>query len=155
MSKHFLVLSILAMGAIVTTLSVKTLANPSESTKVGIGTQVVSDARARGEYEIPVVFGLTYHEAREVLITSGWMPLMQGSLYPQREVSLGSGNGKIFWDLGYWEVVSCSGTGAGFCRFEFTDPSGRKLIVISAGMEDPAGSYQAVVRNVQLDNENN
>ncbi|TVQ23324.1 MAG: hypothetical protein EA367_02530 [Leptolyngbya sp. DLM2.Bin15] len=113
--------------------------------------QKTSDGRVRGEAEIPTVFGLSYHEARELLIEAGWIPLLQSPSYRQQEPSLRSGHGQTFWEQGYREVTSCSGTGEGFCRFEFTDPSGRKLIVITAGLESPEMQAQAMVRNVSLE----
>ncbi|MBE9102874.1 hypothetical protein [Vacuolonema iberomarrocanum] len=124
----------------------------------GTGNQLTvqqeSDARSRGEFAIPAISGLSYHEAREILIKEGWIPLTQRHLYPQEEPSLQYGTARIFWDLGYWEVVSCSGTAEGFCRFEFSDPSSRKLVVVTAGMEDPSIPAQAMVNRVFFDEEN-
>jgi hypothetical protein len=124
----------------------------------GTGNQLTiqqeSDARSRGEFEIPAISGLSYHEARKVLVEEGWIPFTQRHFYPQEEYSLQYGNGEIFWDLGYWEVIFCSGTAEGFCRFEFLDPSGRRLVVITSGMEVPNESAHATVNRVFFDEEN-
>lgn len=124
----------------------------------GTGNQLTiqqeSDARSRGEFEIPAISGLSYHEAREILVKEGWIPFTQRHFYPQEEPGLQYGTGKVFWDLGYWEVTSCTGTAEGFCRFEFSDPSGRRLVVITAGMEDPSIPAQAMVNRVFFDEKN-
>ena len=112
-----------------------------------------SDARSRGEANIPALYGLSYHEARAILLEEGWIPSSHRHTYYQEEIRLQNGNSKRFWDLGYWEVVTCSGTGEGFCRFEFSDPSGRRLVIITAGMEEPSIPAQAGVRNVFLNSE--
>ena len=121
----------------------------------GTGNQLTiqqeSDARARGEFEIPSISGLPYHEAREILIQEGWIPFTQRHFYLQEEPSLQQGTGKVFWDIGYWEIISCTGTAEGFCRFEFSDPSGRRLVIITAGMEDPNISAHAIVNRVFFD----
>ena len=120
----------------------------------GTGNQLTiqkeSEARSRGEFEIPAVSSMSYHDARETLLKEGWVPLTQRHFYSGEEPSLQYGSGKVFWELGYWEVVSCSGIAEGFCRFEFSDPSGRGLVVITAGMEDPSIPVQAQVNRVFL-----
>jgi hypothetical protein len=40
---------------------------------------------------------------------------------------------KSWRDGGYNEVVTCSGTGMGFCRFEFTGSGNQKLVVVTGG----------------------
>jgi hypothetical protein len=124
----------------------------------GTGNQLTiqqeSDAKSRGEFKIPAISGLSYRKARKILVEEGWIPRTQRHFYSQEERSLQSGSGKVFWNLGYWEVVSCTGTAEGFCRFEFSDPSGRKLVVITAGMEDPSIPVQARVNRVFFEKEN-
>ena len=39
-------------------------------------------------------------------------------------------------ELGYTEVIACSGTGMGFCRFEFTTADGRKLVVVTINNQE-------------------
>ncbi len=107
-----------------------------------------SEARSRGELEIPSIYGLGYHEAREKLTDSGWIPQTQRHTYGATEPGLRYGNGQVFWDMGYWEVVSCSGIAEGFCRFEFEDPAGRRLVIITAGMEDRSRSIEAQINRV-------
>ena len=121
----------------------------------GTGNQLTiqqeSDAKSRGEFKIPAISGLSYHKARKIIVEEGWIPLTQRHFYSQQEGSLQHGSGKVFWDLGYWEVVSCTGTAEGFCRFEFSDSSGRKLVVVTAGMEDPGIPSLARVNRVFFD----
>jgi hypothetical protein len=143
----------------------QTLANGTGNTVVqGSGNNVVqgtgnqltvnqeSDSKSRGEFEVPAISGLSYHEARKILVKDGWIPLTQRHFYGATNLQYGTD--KVFWDLGYWELVSCTGTAENFCRFEFSDPSSRKLVVITAGMEIPSRSIQAQVNRVFFDKEN-
>jgi len=109
-----------------------------------------SDSKYKGEYKIPNLVGMTYHKARQKLLDEGWIPITQHSLYV-KDPNIQSGNGQEFWKLGYWEIISCSGTGKGYCRFKFADPSGRGLVIITAGMEDKIRSLEAIVSGVFLD----
>ena len=38
----------------------------------------------------------------------------------------------LFSNRGYQEVVDCSGTGLGLCRFEFRNEKGEMLVVVTA-----------------------
>lgn len=97
-----------------------------------------------GPLAVPKIYEKTYDVARKLLIKEGWQPNL-------RHVSQGddpdvqSGNGPIFWNRGYWELVSCSGTSTAECLFEFIDPNGRVLVVVTTGEEDERGSYHATV----------
>jgi hypothetical protein len=91
---------------------------------------------------------MSYHQARKKLIELGWIPYTQRHLYAANEPGLQYGSGKNFWDMGYWEITSCTGTAEDFCRFQFDDPSGRRLVIITAGMEDQSRSIEAKVNRV-------
>ena len=98
---------------------------------------------------IPKIYGKSYDSARKVLIRAGWSPNKRLASHGE-SVSVQSGNGPIFWQRGYWELEVCSGTGSASCLFEFIDPSGRLLEVVTEGEEDEAGTYHARVRRVYL-----
>ncbi|MBD2326106.1 hypothetical protein [Alkalinema sp. FACHB-956] len=71
---------------------------------------------------------MTYEQARQLILDAGWQPLVTTTDNPQ--------DGTKPWrDRGYDEVSSCSGTGMGFCRFEFTGSGDRKLVVVTGGSE--------------------
>ena len=70
--------------------------------------------------------------------------------YHGQEPEVQSGNGPIFWKRGYWELETCSGTGLAHCLFQFIDPTGRLLEVVTEGEEDEAGTYHARVSRVYL-----
>lgn len=108
-----------------------------------------SPAVVAGQAAVPKIYGLSYDEARKLLIREGWIPTKR---YHTEATSLDvqSGNGPTFWDRGYWEIVSCSGTGAGYCAFHFSDPSGRYLAVTTEGEEDEDGAYHAKVDSYSL-----
>jgi hypothetical protein len=71
---------------------------------------------------------MSYQVARQLIIDAGWQPLVTTTDNPH--------DGTKSWrDWGYNEVSSCSGTGMGFCRFEFTGSRNQKLVVITGGRE--------------------
>lgn len=90
-------------------------------------------------------FGISYHEARELLIGAGWQPVM--TWWPDQLPSLDIriGNGKEFWRRGYREIKSTCPTGFAFCRFEFRDAHMNALAVITAGEEWPEQNWQVGV----------
>ena len=98
---------------------------------------------------IPKIYGKPYGLARKLLIKEGWLPNKRPHLHGQ-DAAVQSGNGPIFWQRGYWELESCSGTGSAFCLFEYIDPTGRLLEVVTEGEEDEAGTYHATVSRVYL-----
>jgi len=98
---------------------------------------------------IPKIYGKAYGAARKQLIQEGWLP-NKHEPYHGQEADVQSGNGPIFWKRGYWELETCSGTGMGHCLFEFVDPTGRLLEVVTEGEEDEAGTYHAKVSRVYL-----
>ncbi|MGP1387802.1 MAG: hypothetical protein ACTS2F_29965 [Thainema sp.] len=117
---------------------------------VGEGNQIniqkESEARSRGEFDIPTISGMSYHEARAKLVDEGWVPQTQRHFYGNQP-DMQFGNAPTFWDLGYWEIVTCSGSAEAFCRFEFADPSGR-LAIETAGIEDKSAGMEAQVNRV-------
>ena len=94
---------------------------------------------------IPVINGTTYDVARELLIREGWQPNEKHISYGN-DPGVQSGNGPTFWKRGYRELVSCSGSGAAECLFEFIDPSERVLLVVTQGEEADDGEYHATVK---------
>jgi hypothetical protein len=69
---------------------------------------------------------MSYPQARQLIINAGWQPLVTTTDNPK--------DGTKSWrDSGYNEVVTCSGTGMGFCRFEFTGSGNQKLVVVTGG----------------------
>lgn len=101
---------------------------------------------------IPKIYDKSYDVARKLLIRSGWLPNKRLPIHGD-EADVQSGNGPIFWQRGYWELEACSGTGSANCLFEFVDPTGRLLEVVTEGEEDEAGTYHATVSRVYLKKE--
>jgi|GEM_PF-1963201 hypothetical protein len=105
------------------------------------------------EMQVPAVHGETYTIARALLIRSGWTPQInhvgQGEL-PEKM----SGNGPHFWQKGYHELDYCSGTGYALCRFEFTDPAGNLLVVITRGEADEGSDDGVTVFRAYLNPKN-
>ncbi|HEU0053682.1 MAG TPA: hypothetical protein VFQ39_10910 [Longimicrobium sp.] len=81
---------------------------------------------------IPAIRDESYPVARALLIREGWVPQTNHWAHGNT-VEVRSGNGPFFWAKGYHELDYCSGTGYALCRFEFNDPAGNLLVVITAG----------------------
>ena len=73
--------------------------------------------------------GMTYSEARTLLIEEGWQAVFNMGQFnnPNR-----SGVIDRFIEKGYTEVVDCSGTGLGLCLFQFQNATGQTLLVTTA-----------------------
>jgi hypothetical protein len=95
---------------------------------------------------IPKIAGLTYQEARERLVDAGWQP-HRNHWSHAREPDMQYGNGLYFWERGFHEIISASGTGLGHCTFGFVDVYGNKLIVVTAGEVLEQESWTAFIWN--------
>ena len=95
---------------------------------------------------IPRIAGRTYDEARELLLKAGWQPRRQHWTYAS-EPDMQYGNGKVFWERGYQEIIHASSTGLGHCSFGFGDVYGNRLTVVTAGEEYDEGEPHAHVWN--------
>ncbi len=79
--------------------------------------------------------GLTYHEARPIIIGAGWIPMQtleEGTR--DHKITTKYGEGKLFWSKGYIEIQTCSG-GATYCAFLFQNKKGDRLRVVTKGEE--------------------
>jgi hypothetical protein len=84
---------------------------------------------------IPKIGGLTYEEARPLLLMAGWQPLRSHWSHDQ-DLFMRFGNGRYFWGKGYTEIANFSGTGLAHCTFNFVDIYRNKLVVVTAGEVD-------------------
>jgi hypothetical protein len=141
---------ILTVGLLLTMLSVANSALALSETEQRKQVQKQQLAQVQ-HLPIPNLNGLTYHEARKKLMAEGWQPRTIPLNY-RDEGTAESGNALIFIKQGYEEVVDCSGTGMGYCLFEFSDVYGNFLKVVTAGQEDPEEGIYAKVSNWSLDN---
>jgi hypothetical protein len=84
---------------------------------------------------LPRIGGLTYDDAREMLIQAGWQPHFNhwSKAY---EPEMTYGNGLYFWSKGFHEIQNACGTGLAQCTFGFKDVYGNLLIVVTAGEAD-------------------
>jgi hypothetical protein len=72
--------------------------------------------------------GMSYDRARQLIIDAGWQPIVTTTDNPL--------DGTSGWrQRGYNEVYACSGTGMGFCRFEFSGSGQRKFVAVTAGRD--------------------
>lgn len=126
----------------------------NQSTQIGqVNGGTVSVNNQFGDpvnHPIPNVFNLTYDQARKTLIKAGWIPALR-RWQDGDSIDVQSGNGPVFWERGYKELVSCSGTGEAFCKFAYFDPRDHVLTVITAGEEWADGSGKARVQSAHLE----
>lgn len=101
---------------------------------------------------LPRIGGLTYDEAREMLIQAGWQPYLN-HWSKATEPDMTYGNGLYFWSRGFHEIQSASGTGLGHCRFAFKDVYGNLLIVVTAGDTDEELNATPCVWNWRIERE--
>lgn len=81
---------------------------------------------------LPRIGGLTYDEAREMLVQAGWQPVLQP--WPTgSEPAMTYGNGLYFWNKGFHEISNACPTGLAYCTFNFSDVYNTKLVVVTAG----------------------
>jgi hypothetical protein len=73
--------------------------------------------------------GMTYSEARNLLIEEGWQ-----AVFNMEQVNNPNRSGVIdrFIEKGYTEIVDCSGTGLGLCLFQFQNATGQSLLITTA-----------------------
>lgn len=104
---------------------------------------------------VPNIYEQEYPIARALLIKEGWIPKIRHWSHGST-VDVHSSNGSYYWNKGYHELVYCSGTGYALCRFEFQDPEGNLLVVITSGEAtvDDKLEIQAKVFRVLLNPEN-
>lgn len=109
-----------------------------------------TEASNESPTQVPNIDGLSYREARNLLISSGWMPV------PNIDRSDAPPMESYFIQKGFTEVNSCSG-GAVFCDFYFKGPNGQSLKVVSAGEEDENATppYYAKVDNYSITSSEN
>ncbi|MEG4129249.1 hypothetical protein QUA21_09750 [Microcoleus sp. Pol1B3] len=106
----------------------KILNNPEEnSTIVALSekVQVSLENSVNSNKKIPLQQGMSYEEARQILIQQRWQPSLQG------QPNLRDRSVKELFDLGYQEIKDCSGTGEGPCRFEFINQPGELLVIVA------------------------
>jgi len=81
---------------------------------------------------IPKIAGLSYEQARPLLMSAGWQPFGY-SMAHASEPSLQAGNGLYFWQKGYFEIINACPTGLAYCKFGYQDVHGSRLTVITSG----------------------
>ncbi len=89
----------------------------------------------------PTVLNMNYHDARKVILQSGWQPADGLSTYD--EISAVAHH---FRDLGYSEVSDCAGAGATSpCIFYFQNKKGEYLKIGTEGEDNGLRLYPRVV----------
>lgn len=73
--------------------------------------------------------GMNYSEARKIILNAGW----QGNNTRWQDIPQDGQINVLYYNNGWREVVSCSGTGMAPCRYEFHDIYKKTLVVITEG----------------------
>jgi len=94
--------------------------------------------------------GMPYLEAREILISEGWIPYISGSEHLEEDDSRLFGNGRDLWEQGVQEIDACSGTGLGHCVMYFQNSKANKLKVITIGEAFEGDVSQIVVHGLRI-----
>jgi len=89
-----------------------------------------------------IIVNMSYHEARKVIVESGWKPSEGMPAY--EEIGAAA---HYFRDLGYTEVSDCTGSGILLCTFYFQNKNGEYLKIGTAG-EYPNPSFDLDTRVV-------
>jgi hypothetical protein len=93
---------------------------------------------------IPRIAGLAYDDARQKLVDAGWQAATR-HWSDAADPALQYGNGKVFWDRGYREIINAWPTGLAQCTFGFHDVYGTKLVIVTVGEVDEDSDAQAFV----------
>ena len=96
--------------------------------------------------KLPNILDMTYHKGRTRLLKAGWQPYVTiHHNEAESNPNTAFGNGREFWEKGYWEVNRCAGTGLAPCSFLFEDAYSNRLRVTTAGEELPKEKAYATV----------
>lgn len=98
----------------------------------------------RAHARVPVVASLSYHEARQQLVSAGWQPLLNHFSHFE-SLRADAGSAEEFLGRGYYELENASPTGLSFCLFKFRDMYRNVLHVVTAGEENLKENTEAVV----------
>lgn len=94
-----------------------------------------------------VIINMSYHDAREIILHNGWVPVQANRSDMDAEYRLPH----FYYDAGYTEVMACSGTGMGYCVFKFQNKKGEYLKVITRGGDYSLGdTHPPTVAYVRL-----
>ena len=104
--------------------------------------------------KVPPIKGKDYAEARKILINNHWKPVKTIILDEDGDSPNLSGNGRIYWPKGFYEVENCSGSGLAVCTFIFKDKNNNKLRVVTDGEEFPEENIQASVHSYKCNPKN-
>ncbi len=94
------------------------------------------DSFCGGSASIPNSYGLPLHIARQVLLAEGWTP------HPAEDASSSDWIGEM--QAKWPELQDCSGTGFGYCAWQYSRATGQSLALTTAG-EAPEGGSPMVI----------
>lgn len=95
-----------------------------------------------GDLSTPVKItqGMSYEEAREILLNDGWQTTVMNHTANSTPVCFNAD-----WSdsgcNGYYEIADCSGTGMGYCSMFFVNADKQYLRVTTEGGSPPGGLY--------------
>lgn len=95
--------------------------------------------------------GLSYREARPLIMGAGWKPLQ--TLYEgtdDYEMNATSEDAKAILRKGFHELQSCTGGGPSYCAFLFQNKNGDQLRVVTKGEQWDEPSPSARVAGYRL-----
>ena len=99
-----------------------------------------SEAVCKGAASVPNIQNLPINNARDMLAQAGWTPARRARPVSKAEDIRAFDLAK----RGVPEVDSCSGTGMGFCRFDYQGPAGSLAVITVGDDEWPVVSSSSV-----------
>lgn len=94
-----------------------------------------------------IIIGMPYHEARKIILQSGWEPAQ----IERSDLDVKYRLPHFYYDAAYTEVLACSGTGMGYCSFKFQNAKEEYLRVTTQGGDySPDDEYPPIVIYVGL-----
>ncbi|WP_420137785.1 hypothetical protein [Sphingomonas sp.] len=113
-----------------------------DARSISVGEMAVQDTVCGGAAQVPNVYGVPIATARRLLARQGWKPVVHQR--PKSEISYTIAD---LIDHGVTEVDDCSGTGFGFCRFDYAGPAGALGITTVGDGDRPVADYAVECRN--------
>lgn len=103
---------------------------------ITIGPMAKQDLVCDGAAQVPNLYGIPIAEARTLLAQHGWKPVTRNRTADE--------TGYAIADLvkqGFTEVDDCSGTGFGFCRFDYAGSAGTLGVTTVGDGDLPVADY--------------
>jgi len=108
---------------------------------IAVGPMAKQDAVCEGAAQIPNLYGIPIAKARNLLARQGWKPVTRNRTKDEIGYAIAG-----LVEQGLTEVDDCSGTGFGFCRFDYTGAAGTLGVTTVGDGDFPVADYAVQCR---------